>query len=415
MQKNSLKVALVNPDQKVWFIRSSAGDHARHFRSANIIAIGHLEDIFGGVIGSEIPTEEEIRKALLTNENYSHFKKNKEGRETKYLNRKGSQLLTQTKRFVNEIKQGDLVVTKNEINGYSIGICTESTAYIEHTPIELAIPDEAKRTVRDNIVLKHKLRKKVTWGPSISPTELPGAIKKATRGRHTITDLSPHKEKVFHLIYPFFTDGESLYFSSKIRRQGSIGALAIGNLFQNVSLSEGLIRQLLGNSPISETQLLELARNVAFDHESAVTCQAAFMSPGDFWCKIPLIDSTDFTGQLYAGIFAVLILTGQAEAVQFDPMILDPSEISVTLKREEADASIFSDKLKEPEASPLLKEITKKAQISKNKIEEIGKDLRTKEINENLELGITEVNTNRLENFKFGINVIEFRNKNESN
>lgn len=236
MQKESLKVALVKPEQKVWFIRSSAGMHARHFRSASVIAIGHLEDAFQGTVGDTIPSEDEIRRALLSNEKYSHFKKNKEGKETKYLNRKGSQLLGQTKRFVNDIKQGDLVVTKNEDGGYSIGICTDSQAYIEHAPIELVIPEDAKRTARDRVELKHKLRKKVAWGPSVSPNELPGAVRKATRGQHTITDLSPHKEKVFHLIYPFFTDGESLYFSSKIRRQGKSARLLL-EIFSRTYLS----------------------------------------------------------------------------------------------------------------------------------------------------------------------------------
>jgi hypothetical protein len=416
MQNNSLKVALVKPDQKVWFIRSSTGIHARHFRSASLIAIGHLEDAFGGTVGDKIPSEEEIRKALLSNDDYSHFKKNKEGKETKFLNRKGSILLGQTKRFVNDIKQGDLIVTKNEDGGYSVGICTDSQAYIEHTPVEIAIPEDVKRTAKDNIKLKHKLRKKVTWGPSISPNELPGAVRKATRGQHTITDLSPHKEKVFHLIYPFFTDGESLYFSSKIRRQGKIGALVVGNLFQNVSLAENLISQLISNKVISEELLLQLTKRAAFDQESAVTCQAAFMSPGDFWCKVPLLADSDFTGQIYAGILAFLVLTGQAEAVQFDPMLIAPAEISVTLKHEENDPeSIFKDKLKEPEASPLLKQIAEKAQQNKAKLEEIERDRHTQEINENLELGITEANTNKLEGFKFGINVIEFRKKNENN
>ncbi|GIZ13643.1 hypothetical protein [Pseudomonas sp. NCCP-436] len=416
MQKESLKVALVKPEQKVWFIRSSAGIHARHFRSASLIAIGHLEDAFEGTIGDKIPSEDEIKKALLSNDKYSHFKKNKDGKETKYLNRKGSQLLGQTKRFVNDIKQGDLVVTKNEDGGYNIGICTDSQAYIEHTPIELVIPEDAKRTARDRIELKHKLRKKVTWGPSVSPNELPGAVRKATRGQHTITDLSPHKEKVFHLIYPFFTDGESLYFSSKIRRQGKIGALVVGNLFQNVSLAENLISQLLSNSIISEELLLQLTERNAFDQESAVTCQAAFMSPGDFWCKVPLLSESDFLGQVYAGVLAFLILTGQAETVQFDPMLIAPSEISATLKHKEDDPdSIFNDKLKEPEASPLLKQIAENAQRNKEVIEKIEKDRHTQEINDNLELGVTDANTSRLESFTFGINIIEFRKKNENN
>lgn len=140
------------------------------------------------------------------------------------------------------------------------------------------------------------------------------------------------------------------------------------------------------------------------------------MSPGDFWCKVPLLGESDFLGQVYAGILAFLILTGQAEAVQFDPMLIAPSEISVTLKHKENDPdSIFKDKLKEPEVSPLLKQIAENAQRNKEVIEEIEKDRHTQEINDNLELGVTDANTSKLESFTFGINVIEFRKKNENN
>ena len=414
MQNNSIKIALVNPNQKVWFIRANSGMYARHFKSASLIAISHLEDIFDGKIGNKIPSEDEIKSALLTNEKYSQFKKDKNNKDIKALNRQGHQLLGQTRRFVNDITQGDLIVTKNEDGGYNIGLCTDSTAYIDHNPVESSVPKEAQITARDKLSLKYKLRKQVTWGPSVSADELPGAVKKATRGQHTITNLSPHKEKVFHLIYPFFTDGESLYFSSKIKRKEKIGALVIGNLFQNVSLAENLIAQLVSNKGISEELLLQLTKRNIFDQDSAVTCQAAFMSPGDIWCKIPLLDNEEFLGQIYAGLLAFLLLTGQAEAVQFDPMLANPETISITVKREETDPkSIFTDKLKNAEASPLLRQIAQKAKENRGTIKDIEKDRHTQEISKNLSLTVTEAKTSKLENFEFGINVIEIKIKNE--
>lgn len=412
---DNVKIAYLHKDQKVWFIRASSGSFARNFKHGGVIAIKHLEEALGNRLGDSLPGEEEIRSALLQNPKYHDFiEDNKTKKDKKVLNRKGNFLLGQIRRFANEIEAGDIIVTKNESNGYDIGLCTDSSAYIDQAPIELPrIDDDAPPAP----ILRYKLRKKVVWGPSVHGLNLPHSVRRATRGQQTITSLSEHRVKIFHLIYPFFTDGEHLYFSNKIKRHGDINALVIGKLFENVSLAEKFIEALVSGSEFNVNDLVEQLNNGIFSSDSFVACQAEFMSPGDMWCKIPLSQAMDLLPQLSAGVLICFLLTGQAEAVQLDSIGGVSSSAAVELKvnQESPSADIFNEKFKAATPSKGLGRLTKKLKDNADDIIKFEERRSTKQIRENLNLEMTSVDTSKLEKFKFGINVIELRGLDENN
>ncbi|WP_186009729.1 hypothetical protein [Pseudomonas aeruginosa] len=110
MADTGIKVAYLNKDQKIWFIRASSGIYARNFRTGGVIAINHLEKILGNRLGSEVPSEGKLRSVLLKNKDYYDFVvDNKTERETKRLNRRGLNLLAQIKRFAYDIQAGDII------------------------------------------------------------------------------------------------------------------------------------------------------------------------------------------------------------------------------------------------------------------------------------------------------------------
>lgn len=409
-----IKIAILREDQNVWFVRAEKGKYARHFRSSGLIAINHLESAYEGDIPPALPTEEFLKSRLLHNDKYSEFKKDEHGKETRFLNRSGFNLLSQVRRFANEIKQGDLLVTRNSDGGYSVGICSDSIPYIDHNPIKIPTVNEDGSSGYDRVQLKFKLRKKVTWGPSIRQDELPGAVRKATRGQQTITCLNNHREKIFHLIYPFFTDGESLYFSNKIRTTHQINALAIGKLFQNMALTQELMNTLIYNKVIDPKSFSAFIDRMTFGEERGVTCQAEFMSPGDMWCKIPLGAGATLP-TILAGVLACLIMTGQVSAAEVEQLEHIPPQDIINLKGGAPDSGdIFTDKFKAAEASDLLKKI---AQAAKNKSSEIKKldgERSITEIKENLKITVTQTNTNNLEDFSFGVNVLEIGKAHEN-
>lgn len=73
MHNGRVKIAYLNDDQKVWFIRASSGKYAKNFKHGGLIAIKHLEEALGAALSDRLPTEEEVVTALLGNEKYYKF------------------------------------------------------------------------------------------------------------------------------------------------------------------------------------------------------------------------------------------------------------------------------------------------------------------------------------------------------
>lgn len=408
-----LKIALLSAEQNVWFIRAEKGRFAKHFRAGGVIAIEHLEKAYNGDIPSVLPTEEHLKAQLLVNEKYSEFREVTDGKEFRKLNRSGFNVLNQIKRFSNEIKCGDLIVTRNESDdGYSFGVCSESIPYIDNAPIRVPYQKEDGSLGFERAVLTYKLRKKVIWGPSISRSELPGAVRKATSGQQTVTSLNAHKEKIFHLIYPFFTDGESLFFSNKIRTSKRVNALAVGKLFQNVALIQALTTILVDGGSVSLAELSKLLESsIGSKDDNAVTCQAEFMSPGDMWCKIPLGDG-DLMNQLFSCVLACLLLTGQVNASEIEELAAPNTAPTLAIKNESAD--IFNDRFRAPVMSSRLKAIAKAAGDQAEKNESKQQEASIVEVRNSLSLSMTKVDTGKLEEFEYGINVLEIGKSHEN-
>lgn len=409
-----IKIAILREDQNVWFVRAETGKYARHFRSAGLIAINHLESAYEKNVPTSLPTEDSLKARLLRNDKYSEFKIDEHGKQTRFLNRSGFNLVSQVRRFANEIKQGDLLVTRNNDGGYSVGICSETAPYIEHSPVKIPTINEDGSEGFDKVQLKFKLRKKVIWGPSISQDELPGAVRKATRGQQTITCLNKHREKIFHLIYPFFTDGESLYFSNKIRTKHQINALAIGKLFQNMALTQELMESLIENKNINPQDLTAFIERMIFTSATGVTCQAEFMSPGDVWCKIPLGSGATLPSIL-AGVLACLIMTGQVTAEEVKKLHESPNAEIITLKGDSADAGdIFNDRFIPAKPSDRLRSIAEAAKNKAAEIQKLDEERSISDIKENLKITVTQINTNNLEDFSFGVSVLEIGKAHEN-
>nr|WP_288454411.1 hypothetical protein [uncultured Pseudomonas sp.] len=407
-----IKIGIMKPTQRVWFIRSSSGKYARHFKQDGIIAIKHLEDAIGELLGDKLPSEEDIKNAMLRNEKYHTVKFDGDGRGVRVLNNSGHSTLSQIKRFANDIKAGDLIITKDDRGDYQVGVCSRDDAFIKKDVIKIIIPDGEEPGPADKIQLKYKFRREVVWGPTISQKNLPSSVKKSVKGQHTITNLSLHKEKVFHLLYPFFTDGEHLYFSNKVKREDSINAAVVGQLFQNLSLAELIQDALLSGDKVDSANIAHLALQRIFK-ENGVTCQAEFMSPGDIWCKLKLSEAADLTPQILSGVLAFMLITGYVK-----PSLLETPEhitISEQIKHSEnEDDNLFNEKFRPVEASDILQSITTEALENKDELEEIEKEKSIGEIKNNLKLDLIKTRTNRIEDFEFGLNVIEIRGLNES-
>ncbi|HHX7028599.1 TPA: hypothetical protein ACVGNY_002029 [Pseudomonas aeruginosa] len=251
----------------------------------------------------------------------------------------------------------------------------------------------------------------------INGKNLPHTIRRATRGQQTVTNLSKHKVKIFHLIYPFFTDGDHLYFSNKILKEGDINSLVVGKLFENISLAEKLIKELVSDGEIDSRKLLLLLQKQMFSETDFVSCQAEFMSPGDMWCKIPLSQAYDLITQVGAGVIICLLLTGQLSAAELKTIsdAKNAATAVVKINEDSPSSSMFKDKFQPAKPSTALKGIARKLNDKSSELEKLESDRATREVKSNLQLEMTATRTEALEKFKYGINVIELRGVNENN
>ncbi|PRA58664.1 hypothetical protein CQ065_23390 [Pseudomonas sp. MYb187] len=155
------------------------------------------------------------------------------------------------------------------------------------------------------------------------------------------------------------------------------------------------------------THFIESA--VLLGKSDIVTCQAEFMSPGDMWCRIPLVGET-LTNQIFAAVLACLLLTGQVNAEEIASLTNNEATPTLAIKKDTGD--IFSDKYKTPAISQKLRSIAKAAGSQAANIE--NQEHSIIEVKKSLNLSITKVDTEKLEGFEFGINVLEIGKTHEN-
>lgn len=411
---STIKIALLDETQRIWFVRSDAGTYAPHFRSGELIATDYLSDIFDESKLTELPSHEEIRRKLLSNEKFSEFKYDKkEDREVKILNAAGAKRQAAINKFKTEISPGDLVVTKTSAGGFMFGICSFGEAYVSSVPVTLAAAEAEGATFQDKIKLKYSLRKSVVWGPTVREGEIPKILKNSL-ARNTLTEISHLKEIVYHLLYPFFTDGKNLYFSNRIRSTEEINSAVIGKLFQNISMVGPLVSAILSGNDINPSELIAEVERSIFSDAILSTSKADFMSPGNTWSKIPLLGS--MTPQTLAtAVVACLLVTGMTSIHDMETALTEAAyaskaseanDESPPAKSESKESDgLFNDKFKDGEdgASAEIERINESLRRQHKALTKLSDDTYAKAINDSLKLEVAQPQTAKLENFEYGI------------
>lgn len=282
--------------QRVWVIRASGGHYVRHFRQAEVMAIGHLNQIGlakGPMTGtSALDIETALRKANLDR---------KKASITSHAN--------QVEAFCIAIKKDDLIVTL-DANDFMIGRVLGSAAYIDTDPIVLKNNDGSE----DKMV--HQLRRKVSWGPYISRKAVPIAMEMSLFAHQTIFNIDRYWASVYHLLYPCFTFQGRLYLSANIRQQDAIDNYSVSQLFGLLSGVEVMAKLLAADSDAwvqYPDNLPELREKLKLNLSS----KAEFMSPGTVWSTLVL----DSTGILWAAVIYVMLFGGDLKFFKADGII----------------------------------------------------------------------------------------------
>ncbi|MEE4668284.1 hypothetical protein V2L05_03515 [Pseudomonas alliivorans] len=303
MELGQIKIASRNPEQKIWMVRADGGKYFEHFRAGSIVSIKHLDLFYDYTSqGADVPSEEVIQEAILRQAN---FRSSNPKDKVRKLNAKGRRYFNQILHFLHDIKEGDLVVTLSD-SRIAIGVCTSSTAFFSSDEISFMSEGE----VGESFGLSHTLRKKVRWGPVIDRRVAEGLLRAPFRSQQTITRLDDHWREIYSLIYPFFTDGESLYFSNFIGTKLEIGGKIVSRLFSNLADVEQIFNQLLESRLTAEFVERVFDDDLDADDQYSLTAKAFFASPGGVASKIPLPPGVNKELALKGMAILLLIATG---------------------------------------------------------------------------------------------------------
>jgi hypothetical protein len=286
-----------------------------------------------------------------------------------------------------------------------IGVCSSNEPYFSSEPVKLAKSETAEED--DSLRLEFTFRKNVVWGPTIHKKDVPESLQNSL-ARNTITELTTHKQMIYHLLYPFFTDGESLYFSNKIRTVGDINSAVIGKLFQNISLAGPLVAAILAGLAVDADSIIKLAEQSIFSDVILSTSKADFASPGDTWSKISLADFTSAIEALPKQVIALalgcLLVTG-AYSFETASTVQETSVSTPSAQVIQERPTPFNDKFKGAEPSQPISEIEEAIKRQRAGIEKLKEKTYVSAIRDSLQLEIASPKTVTLENFEYGIKV----------
>lgn len=398
MDLDRLKLAYRKSSTNIWLVRATGGKFLDHFRQDNLVAIGHLDDVYpyAGEVTYEVPGYSQVESYILRKIKYTVPIEGSK-RSARKLNGSGTKKLNQIDSFSSKVKIGDIIVSTDG-SSLLIGVCS-SHAYLDPNPVLLNLPPEVEAE-HPSPRMVHRLRRDVVWGPQIPRHSLPSSIKKTLQGQQTIIDFRKHWDKFYHLMYPFFVDENYLYISNKITSSGAVSNLFIGGLLQNISLMQQFAKEI---EETGEIDLDSIARLLNFELDISTfsaTTKAEFMSPGDLWNRIPLDGFSDKARGALLCIMITLILTGHAKAEDFSGN--SPSNIPVAevVTPSEMVEDIFRTPKKK---NSTQQDVVRDIQANAEDLNSASEIRNTKKIKTSLALNLPTIDTQAIEKFDYGI------------
>ncbi|MEN5029144.1 hypothetical protein [Pseudomonas sp. Ps21-P2] len=321
MDLSEVKIAEYS-GQRIWMVRAEQGKFFSHFRAHSIISIGHLDKFFNHTLEgvAKLPTDERIRALIINDARYAD-KKSKSPK----LNGSGNKFYNQILHFLHDIKKGDLILTLNDAE-VMVGVCTASKAVLRSRPLKVV--NEQDRTRRPQ--LTHRLRKDVEWGPVVSRSAVGGLLKKPFQSRQTVVQLNDFWKEVFGLLYPFFTDGSNIHFSTNIGRDQQINGKVISKLFENLADVQVIAEALLKGKLEKGFVTCLLNDDIPWS-QYGLTAKAHFMSKGAIYSTVPLPDFVNPVLAIKVIALVFLLNSGMVEAGDLVPPALDGKDKSLYL------------------------------------------------------------------------------------
>jgi hypothetical protein len=377
--------------QRIWMVRAEQGRYFSHFRENSVISIGHLDKFYDHRITgkTEIPADEIIRSSIVKHKKYRDEKS-----KSPKLNGSGNKFYNQILHFIHDIKKGDIVLTLNSTQ-VMVGVCQSSKPILRSRELKIvSAPDKPEK-----IKLSHRLRKHVEWGPIVDRRAIGGLLSKPFRSQQTVVKLNDFWKEVFGLIYPFFSDGKNLHFSTYIGRHQDINGKVVSKFFDNLSNVQVIANEIFKGG-LSE-EFVERLRNddVPWDL-FALTAKAHFMSQGAVYSTVPLPPLIN--PKIAARIVAMLFLLNSG---MIDSSTIEKEVLNGTPASDYTPSTLVDERSAARGGSKNLDRMLSQLVEDKELVDQIRIDEKVEKVKDNLKLSIPQHNTSMLED-KAGIKFI---------
>lgn len=279
-----MKIYEVPSDRRYWVVRAESGEYYDHFIQDGCIALGHLDGLG------------------IKFENTSNFAPDtgwlKDAMSKKYQARNASKRqesvsFNQIKNFIYDIKDGDWVITVGD-RFLRVGI-VQGESYINNDKV--VVYYDVEKDIKS--VMDASLRRKVSWGPTISRSSIPFGLLTSMRANQTVFNIDKHWEAIYHSLYPTFSKGDNLYLSIKIRQENEINNYSVVQILSFLNEIEFIAKEF--DERLDLDNFDELFKYYVLNSLLTLTTKAQFHSPGDIWNKI------DFSGLKKTKMAYVLI------------------------------------------------------------------------------------------------------------
>ena len=254
-------------DRRYWVVRAEGGDYFQHFSQFGVVAIGHLDDL--GVSFSDGALNPEWSQL------YEAFQQKASVEEQS--SRQAATRFNQVRRFLDEIRVGDWVVTVG-LSAVRVGQVS-SGAFYESSPLLLRGVGESE------IPMPYKLRRSVLWGPSVKKDRLSAPLLRTLRANQTVFNADALWEDICHSVLPVFERDENLYFTIRINSQDRIRSIDVSNVLSFLNELEVIAKEHERLS-VLPAFFDETFADYEAENLLSLTTEAEFHSPGEIWGMI---------------------------------------------------------------------------------------------------------------------------------
>lgn len=275
----NLDVQYIDGERNYWVVRAgSDGEFLEHFISNKCVAIGHLDNLeFSDFDLTSIESKIGLLKKYT-----DLLKKNKDlKRRAIFAN------LNQVKRFITEIKKGDIVITL-DAKRFVAGVVTSKPYHSDQKIILRS--DDGKPYGPE---LTSKLRLNIDWAKPMIRREVPESVKSSLRASMTVFNVTEHWQSINHWLSVFFIKDNTAYFSIRIDQKDKIRHYDVAQFSYIISQVEAVSEILSLNAVDYENGFgssNNIERFISDAYQSCtqynlfnLTTQQSFMSPGDYW------------------------------------------------------------------------------------------------------------------------------------